>query len=113
MRWRKPCFRFRLLTFGWNVLFISNPGEIDRTWTCLNLKTTKSSAEEGYCGPGRRSKARFLREKNPMGYDPRASATATPDWGKVTVGLDNQASRDFIKDEMRGLDSVTSAIHTR
>ena len=81
------------------------PREIERTWTCLNLKTTKSSATEGYCRWGRRSKARFLREKNPMRCDPRASATATPDWGKVTVGLDNHASRDLIKDEMRGLDS--------
>ncbi len=27
MRWRKPCLRIRLLTFGWNVLFIWNPGK--------------------------------------------------------------------------------------
>ncbi len=26
MRWRKPCLRFRLLTFGWNVLFMKTPG---------------------------------------------------------------------------------------
>ena len=89
------------------------PRKIDRTWTGLNLETTKSSATEGYCGWGRRSKARFLREKNPMRRRRRATVPAIPDWGKVPVGLDDRGSACPVKVEMRGLDSVPGAIHTR
>ncbi len=85
------------------------PREIERTWTCLNLKTTKSSATEGYCRWGRRSKARFLREKNPMRCDCLPSAPANSDWGKVPVGLDDRSPGQIIKDEMRGLDSDPEA----
>jgi hypothetical protein len=85
------------------------PREIEQTWTCLNLKTTKSSVTEGYCRWGRRSKARFLREKNPIRSDCPPTAPAISDWGKVPVGLDDRGSGEIIKDEMRGLDSDPEA----
>lgn len=71
---------------------------------CLDLETRKRWTSEGYCGRGRRSKARLLREKNPMQSRVGSRVVGMPDPWKSPIPLDDTGLLRPIKDGIRGLD---------